>query len=189
MGFTGSGFLIGAVTLSPLAAEPSQAIELIESDPVLRDEPRHLLVSRLCPSWLMDPSVAVGYAERRINRAREASARPSRTGRTQIAPQVVLRVRFERREPPTSWLAPGSGFSPGTRLGSRSLHNTWSALIVAQELRTVRSRCCASAGCGLEPSWRGLLLSTRRASRDGDFGRLARQTGEHGRDGNREFGC
>lgn len=51
-----------------------QAIELLESDPVLRDDPRHLTVSLLCPRWLMDPSVAEGYAERRVNRAREAGA-------------------------------------------------------------------------------------------------------------------
>ena len=51
-----------------------QAIALLESDPVLRDDPRHLMVSLLCPRWLMDPSSALGYAERRINRAREAGA-------------------------------------------------------------------------------------------------------------------
>ena len=51
-----------------------QAIELLESDPVLRDDPRHLMVSLLCARWLMDPSSAVGYAERRISRAREAGA-------------------------------------------------------------------------------------------------------------------
>ena len=51
-----------------------QAIELLESDPVLRDDPRHLVVSLLCARWLMDPSSALGYAERRINRAREAGA-------------------------------------------------------------------------------------------------------------------
>lgn len=51
-----------------------RAIELLESDPVLRDDPRHLMVSLLCARWLMDPSSALGYAERRINRAREAGA-------------------------------------------------------------------------------------------------------------------
>ncbi len=51
-----------------------QAIELLESDPVLRDDPRHLVVSLLCARWLMDPSSALGYAERRISRAREAGA-------------------------------------------------------------------------------------------------------------------
>jgi DNA-binding NarL/FixJ family response regulator len=51
-----------------------QAIELLESDPVLREDPRHLMVAMLCPRWLMDPTSALGYAERRINRAREAGA-------------------------------------------------------------------------------------------------------------------
>ncbi len=51
-----------------------QAIEWLESDPVLRDDPRHLMVSLLCARWLMDPSSAQDYAERRINRAREAGA-------------------------------------------------------------------------------------------------------------------
>ena len=51
-----------------------KAIELLESDPVLRDDPRHLMVSLLCARWLMDPISAEDYAERRINRAREAGA-------------------------------------------------------------------------------------------------------------------
>ncbi|CRK61807.1 putative transcriptional regulator [Alloactinosynnema sp. L-07] len=51
-----------------------EAIAVLESDPVLRDDPRHLLVSLLCARWLMDPTVALGYAERRVNRAREAGA-------------------------------------------------------------------------------------------------------------------
>jgi DNA-binding NarL/FixJ family response regulator len=51
-----------------------EAIRLLESDPALRDDPRHLVVSLLCARWLMDPSVAVSYAERRIDRAREAGA-------------------------------------------------------------------------------------------------------------------
>ncbi len=51
-----------------------EAIELLESDPVLRDDPRHLMVSLLCARWLMDPTSALGYAERRISQAREAGA-------------------------------------------------------------------------------------------------------------------
>ena len=51
-----------------------RAIDLLESDPILRDDPRYLIVSLLCARWLMDPSSAVGYAERRISRAREAGA-------------------------------------------------------------------------------------------------------------------
>jgi DNA-binding CsgD family transcriptional regulator len=51
-----------------------RAIELLESDPVLRDDPRHLVVLLLCARWLMDPSAVLGDAERRIDRAREAGA-------------------------------------------------------------------------------------------------------------------
>lgn len=51
-----------------------EAITLLESDPNLRDDPRHLVVSLLCARWLMNPSVATAYAERRMNRAREAGA-------------------------------------------------------------------------------------------------------------------
>jgi DNA-binding CsgD family transcriptional regulator len=51
-----------------------QALGLLESDTTLRDDPRHLLVAFLCARWLMDPAVAIGYAERRINRAREVGA-------------------------------------------------------------------------------------------------------------------
>lgn len=51
-----------------------QAVELLESDPGLRDDPRHLAVSLFCAFWLRDSVVAVGYAERRIDRARELGA-------------------------------------------------------------------------------------------------------------------
>ena len=51
-----------------------RAVQLLEADPVLRDDPRHLVVSLLCARWLMDPGVAVGYADRRIDRAREVGA-------------------------------------------------------------------------------------------------------------------
>lgn len=56
---------------APLVRE---AVRLLESTPALRDDPRHLMVSLLCARWLMDPSVAIGYGERRIERAREAGA-------------------------------------------------------------------------------------------------------------------
>jgi DNA-binding CsgD family transcriptional regulator len=50
------------------------AIELLESDPDLRDDPRHMTVAFFAALWLMDPSVALPYAERRLARAREAGA-------------------------------------------------------------------------------------------------------------------
>lgn len=52
----------------------NRAIELLETDPSLRDDPRHLVVSSLIPRYLMDPWSALPYAERRIARAREAGA-------------------------------------------------------------------------------------------------------------------
>ena len=51
-----------------------RAIELLEAEPSLRDDPRHLPVSALIPRFLMDPSAALPYAERRIARAREVGA-------------------------------------------------------------------------------------------------------------------
>jgi DNA-binding CsgD family transcriptional regulator/tetratricopeptide (TPR) repeat protein len=56
---------------APLVRE---AVDLLESVPALRNDPRHLVVALLCARWLMDPSSAAGYAERRIERAREAGA-------------------------------------------------------------------------------------------------------------------
>jgi DNA-binding CsgD family transcriptional regulator len=52
----------------------TQAVEQLESDPVLRDDPRHLIVALFCAFWLRDSAVAVGHAERRISRARETGA-------------------------------------------------------------------------------------------------------------------
>ena len=51
-----------------------RAIELLESDPELRDDPRHLFVALFCTYWLRDPTVALGYFDRRINRTREMGA-------------------------------------------------------------------------------------------------------------------
>ena len=51
-----------------------RAIELLESEPSLRDAPRHLVVSAMVPRYLMDPTSALPYAERRIARAREVGA-------------------------------------------------------------------------------------------------------------------
>ncbi|TDO43426.1 putative ATPase [Kribbella sp. VKM Ac-2527] len=51
-----------------------QALELLETDPVLRDDPRHLSVLLLCARWLMDPQTVAAFIDRRIARAREAGA-------------------------------------------------------------------------------------------------------------------
>lgn len=51
-----------------------RAIELLETDPSLRDDPRHLVVSAMVVRYLMDPRSALPYAERRITRAREVGA-------------------------------------------------------------------------------------------------------------------
>ena len=50
------------------------AIDLLESDPDLRDDPRHITVAFFAALWLMDPGVALPYAERRLARAREVGA-------------------------------------------------------------------------------------------------------------------
>lgn len=51
-----------------------RAVDLLESDPVMRDDPRHLLVALFCTFWLRDPTIALGYFDRRINRTRELGA-------------------------------------------------------------------------------------------------------------------
>ncbi|HEY6594089.1 MAG TPA: LuxR C-terminal-related transcriptional regulator, partial [Asanoa sp.] len=51
-----------------------RAIDLLETDPELRDDPRHLIVSMFAALWLTDPRVAQPYADRRLARAREVGA-------------------------------------------------------------------------------------------------------------------
>jgi DNA-binding CsgD family transcriptional regulator len=51
-----------------------QAIELLETDPSLRDDPRHLAVSAMVVRYLMDPRSALPFAERRLTTAREVGA-------------------------------------------------------------------------------------------------------------------
>jgi hypothetical protein len=74
-----AAYLSGAAHLwagQPQLGDPlvRHAIDLLESDPDLRDDPRHITVAFVAARWLMDPRVALPYAERRLARAREAGA-------------------------------------------------------------------------------------------------------------------
>lgn len=51
-----------------------QAVELLEGEPELRDDPRHLVTSVLVARWLNDPAVAAGYLPRRMDAARQRGA-------------------------------------------------------------------------------------------------------------------
>jgi DNA-binding CsgD family transcriptional regulator len=51
-----------------------RAVDLLEGEPELRDDPRHLVTALLVARWLGDPTVAVGYLTRRMNSARERGA-------------------------------------------------------------------------------------------------------------------
>ena len=57
-----------------------RALELLESEPSLRDDPRHLSLALLCARWLLDPSYVVGGVSvveigwRRIRSARSQGA-------------------------------------------------------------------------------------------------------------------
>ena len=58
-----------------------RALELLESEPSLRDDPRHLALALLCVRWLLDPTYVVGGVPvmeigwRRIRSARSQGAR------------------------------------------------------------------------------------------------------------------
>jgi hypothetical protein len=51
-----------------------RAVELLETEPVLRDDPRHLPALLLCARGLMDPNTAAAFTDRRIALARDAGA-------------------------------------------------------------------------------------------------------------------
>jgi DNA-binding CsgD family transcriptional regulator len=51
-----------------------RARDLLESEPDLRDDPRHLITSILVARWVGDPAVAAGYLWRRLDAARERGA-------------------------------------------------------------------------------------------------------------------
>ena len=53
-----------------------RAVELMETDPGLRDNPRYFVLSLLAARWLYDPRVAEPYAERRMAGVRSAGALP-----------------------------------------------------------------------------------------------------------------
>ncbi len=51
-----------------------RAVDLLEGEPTLRDDPRHLVTSILVARWLSDPMIAFGYVPRRMDAARERGA-------------------------------------------------------------------------------------------------------------------
>ena len=52
----------------------TRALDLLETAPSLRDDPRHLTVALLCGRWLLDPEVGFALGERRIAAARDRGA-------------------------------------------------------------------------------------------------------------------
>ena len=50
------------------------ALDLLETEPSLRDDPRYLVVALLTVRWLMDPGEGVAFGSRRIAAARERGA-------------------------------------------------------------------------------------------------------------------
>ncbi len=74
-----AAYLAGAAAVftgRPEAGAPliRRAMALLESEPSLRDDPRHLPVALLCPRWLMDPAVDLDPINRRLRQARAAGA-------------------------------------------------------------------------------------------------------------------
>jgi DNA-binding CsgD family transcriptional regulator len=55
-------------------APAARALELLETDPVLRDEPRHLALALLAAGWMREPLRAAGFLDRRMDRARALGA-------------------------------------------------------------------------------------------------------------------
>ena len=51
-----------------------RAIEILESDPALRDDPRYLLVALLAAGWAGQPALATTYMDRRVAAARALGA-------------------------------------------------------------------------------------------------------------------
>ena len=51
-----------------------RAMDLLESEPGLRDDPRWLLNALLCCRWLLDPRLGLAIADRRLAAAREVGA-------------------------------------------------------------------------------------------------------------------
>ncbi|MGS0685395.1 AAA family ATPase [Nakamurella sp. GG22] len=52
----------------------SRALELLETDPVLRDEPRYLSTAMLAPAWMGEPARILGFLDRRLDTARDMGA-------------------------------------------------------------------------------------------------------------------
>ena len=51
-----------------------RALELLESEPALRDDPRYLVIALLAAGWIGEPERAIAYLDRRIDAARARGA-------------------------------------------------------------------------------------------------------------------
>ena len=51
-----------------------RALELLESEPALRDDPRYLVVALLAAGWIGEPARALTYVDRRLDAARARGA-------------------------------------------------------------------------------------------------------------------
>jgi hypothetical protein len=51
-----------------------RAVDLLEGEPSLRDEPRHLVTAVLAPAWAGEPELVRGYLDRRMDAARALGA-------------------------------------------------------------------------------------------------------------------
>ena len=73
-----------------------RAIELLESEPALRDDPRYLVVALLAAGWIGEPLRALTYLDRRIDAARARGA----IGVLPLALDVIAAgaVQFGRHE-------------------------------------------------------------------------------------------
>ena len=102
-----------------------RALELLESEPSLRDDPRHLSLALLCARWLLDPSYEVGGVSvvdigwRRIRSARSQGALGSLALGLSLAAGGLLgsattsrRTRWPARRS-SCWTCWASGPSPG----------------------------------------------------------------------------
>ena len=70
---TGAALAFGGAWV--LARPPmARALELLETDPVLRDEPGYLSTAMLAPAWMGEPSRILGFLDRRLDKAREMGA-------------------------------------------------------------------------------------------------------------------
>jgi DNA-binding CsgD family transcriptional regulator len=93
--------------------EALRAIDILETEPALRDDPRYLVIALLAAGWANEPALAMSYMDRRIGAARARGA----IGVLPLALQLIATAAITYGQHELSYACAGEVVELGTELG------------------------------------------------------------------------